>query len=141
MTLAVRDAMAKTISVAEPRDTVAQIALMMRDEDTGCIPVCQAGHLVGIITDRDLVLRALLDRDRDPRERTAQQIMTADPWVISPDADLAVAGEKMDDHQIRRLPVVENGLLVGLLSFGNLVQATGDTGPGHRATLAVTRGA
>jgi CBS domain-containing protein len=72
---------------------------------------------------------------------TVSHIMSRDVQTVSPDDDLKAAGDRMANQEIRRLAVVENGKLVGVLSHGNLVQATGGTGPAKEATVGVTEGA
>ena len=97
-----------------PDDTCAQAATLMREQDCGSIPVVKDGRLVGIVTDRDIVVRAVA-KGGDPKTTKISQVMSADPVTIGPDADVGEASKVMADRQVRRLPVVENGRLVGLL--------------------------
>ena len=136
----VKEAMAKTIVTAQPKESVVDVARKMKQEDTGFVPVTEGGRLVGVVTDRDIVVKCLAE-GHDVRSETADHVMSTGVVTVSPEDDLEKAGEKMSSDEIRRLPVVENGKLVGVLSQGNLVQATGDSGPGKKATLGVTRGA
>lgn len=137
----VRDAMASTISCVAPGDRIEDAARAMREEDAGFIPVVEGDRLVGVLTDRDIVLRCIAEGLADPREGTVGQVMSTEVRTVSPDDDLERAAEAMREGEVRRLPVVEGGRLVGVLSHGNLVQATGGTGPGRAATTGVTRGA
>jgi CBS domain-containing protein len=137
----VREAMAKTISVASPNDSLRRVAELMKKEDAGFIPVCDHDTLLGVVTDRDVVLRGIADGRQDVLEQSAEAIMTRPVFTVDAAADLAEAGEIMNQHEVRRLPVLENGRLVGILSHGNLVQATRSDGPADIATLGVTRGA
>jgi CBS domain-containing protein len=138
----VRDAMAETIRTASPGDAVVDAARAMRDEGAGFLPVVDDGRLVGVVTDRDIVVRAIADGAGDPREASVADIMSTDVHTIAPDDDLGSAAERMADGEIRRLPVVEDaGRLVGILSHGNLVQATGGDGAARAATTGVTQGA
>lgn len=137
----VRDAMASTISCVAPGDRIEDAARAMREEDAGFIPVVEGDRLVGVLTDRDIVLRCIAEGLADPREGTVGQVMSTEVRTVSPDDDLERAAEAMSGGEVRRLPVVEGGRLVGVLSHGNLVQATGGTGPGRAATTGVTRGA
>ena len=138
----VRDAMAETIRTAAPDDRIADAARGMREEDAGFLPVVDDGRLVGVLTDRDIVVRCIADGSVDPRSASVAQVMSTDVHTIAPEDDLDVAGERMADGEVRRLPVVEDGgRLVGILSHGNLVQATGGRGPAWEATTGVTQGA
>lgn len=138
----VRDAMAKTISTATPKDTVGRVAQLMKKEDAGFIPVTGDGsRLVGVITDRDIVIRCLAEGHANVLEEPIEHCMTRDTMTIEADDDIEKAAELMGRAEIRRLAVVEGGNLVGVLSHGNLVQATGAKGSGGKATEGVTKGA
>lgn len=138
--LIVADAMSHTIRAAAPADTVREVAEMMRQEDTGCIPIADDGRLVGIITDRDIVLRCLASGRMDPNE-PVRMIMTSPVFTARPDDDLSAAARMMAAHAVRRLPVVDEGRLTGVLTLGNLIQATQMNGASGEAALGVTRGA
>ena len=128
----VRDVMTPNPRTVELSDTIRTVAQIMRDEDTGAVPVVEDGsHVVGMITDRDIVIRALADGDTDC---TVDDIVTDDPVCITADKSTADAEELMAEHQVRRLPVVdEDGNLVGIVSLGDLAvkdardSRTGDT--------------
>jgi CBS domain-containing protein len=136
----VRDAMAKTVSSAKKSDKVIDVARKMKQEDAGFIPVVEdGGAMVGVITDRDIVIRCIAE-GHDPRSETAEHLMSRDVTVISPDDDIKQAAGMMEREEIRRLPVTENGRLVGVLSHGNLVQATKNK-MAEKVTEGVTRGA
>ncbi len=137
----VKDAMAQTVTCAAPGDDIGAAAAAMREEAAGFLPVLDDGRLVGVITDRDIVLRWLADGGGDPHEVMVHEIMTRDPVAIGPDQDLADAARLMSDSEVRRLPVVDGERLIGVISHGNLVQATAGSGPGLAATIGVTRGA
>jgi len=137
----VRDAMAKTISTVSPSDTVGRVAQLMKKEDAGFIPVCDGDRLVGVVTDRDLVVRCLAEGHSAPFDEPVAQVMSQGAHTIDAGEDLATAAEIMDRQEIRRLAVVDGGRLVGVLSHGNLVQATRGEAPADRATVGVTRGA
>lgn len=136
----VREAMAKTIRTASPKDTVRRVAELMKEEDAGFMPVVDAGSIVGVITDRDIVLRCIANGSPD-LEEMVEKNMSPNVATVEADAEIEEAAEIMEKKEIRRLPVVEDGRLVGILSHGNLVQATRSEGPGDKATLGVTRGA
>jgi CBS domain-containing protein len=140
-TMKVRDAMAKTISTASPTDTVRRLADVMKKENCGFVPVVEEDRLVGVVTDRDIVLRCLTNGHGDIGRELAAEIMSAAVVTVGPDDDLEEAAHRMARSEVRRLPVLEDGHIVGILSLGNLVQATEDTGPAAEAVLGVTHGA
>jgi CBS domain-containing protein len=135
----VRDAMARIVHRAKKNDKVGDVAKTMKQEDIGFMPVVDGEMLIGVITDRDIVISCIAE-GHDPRGETAEHLMSREVTVISPDDDLEEAGRMMERKEIRRLPVVENGRLVGVLSHGHLVQATKNK-IAERATEGVTRGA
>ena len=135
----VRDAMARIVHRAKKDDKVGDVANTMKQEDIGFMPVVDGEMLIGVITDRDIVISCIAE-GHDPRGETAEHLMSREITVISPDDDLEEAGRMMEREEIRRLPVVENGRLVGVLSHGHLVQATKNQ-IAERATEGVTRGA
>ncbi|MGE0057025.1 MAG: CBS domain-containing protein [Dehalococcoidia bacterium] len=136
----VREAMARTISTAAPGDTLQRVAQLMKQEDAGFIPVVEGDSLRGVITDRDIVLRCLAE-GHDVLHERADHCMTRDVATVDAGADISEAARLMESRAIRRLPVMEGGRVVGVLSHGNLVQATHSEGPGDMATLGVTKGA
>jgi CBS domain-containing protein len=119
--------MTKNVSVADLETTLEEIATMMRDEDAGAIPVLDEDKLVGIVTDRDIVLRCIAE-GRDPVGTTSEDILSADLTTIKPNDDVDLAAHLMSQRQVRRLPVVdESGNLVGMLSLGDIaVKEDGD---------------
>ena len=136
----VRDAMAKTVTSAKKNDKVIDVAKKMKQEDAGFIPVVEdGGTVIGVITDRDIVIRCIAE-GHDPRGETAEHVMSKQVTIIAPDDELEEAGRKMEREEIRRLAVAENGRLVGVLSHGNLVQATKKK-TAEKVTEGVTRGA
>jgi CBS domain-containing protein len=109
-----------SLATATLDTTLEEIANMMKAEDIGAIPVLDNDEkLAGIITDRDIVVRAIAEGE-DPTECTAEDILSEQLHTIHPDADLDEAVQLMSQHQIRRLPVVEDEEVVGILSLGDL---------------------
>jgi signal-transduction protein with cAMP-binding, CBS, and nucleotidyltransferase domain len=100
----------------------ADAAAMMKQFDTGVIPVAEEGRLLGLVTDRDLVVRVLAER-KDPLEVRLEEIATTAPITVTPDTSLSEARSMMAEHRIRRLPVVKAGELVGILSLGDVAHA------------------
>jgi CBS domain-containing protein len=117
----IRDLMTSDPAVCKPDDACAQAATLMRQEDCGAIPVVDDGQLVGIVTDRDIVIRAVAV-GKDPRSTPVSQVMSADPITLSPDDGADDAERVMADRQVRRLPVVEDGRLVGILVTAQLAR-------------------
>ena len=137
----VNEAMAKTISTASPTDSIKTVAQLMKKEDAGFIPVVDGDSLLGVITDRDIVLRCLAEGHGDILIESLEHCMTINVTTVEANAELEEAAKLMDNLEIRRLAVVDKGKLVGVLSHGNLVQALNSEGAADRATLGVTEGA
>lgn len=94
-------------------------ARAMRDNAVGAVMVVRDGRLRGMVTDRDIVIRGFAD-GRDPDELTVGDVCSGDPVTVRPDDEIGVAVGLMRDHAVRRVPVVENGHPVGLVSIGDL---------------------
>ena len=122
MSILVRHAMTESLQTAGPTMNAADAAAMMKQFDTGVIPVAEEGRLVGLVTDRDLVVRVLAER-KDPLDVRLQDIATTVPVTVTPDTKLSEARSMMAEHRIRRLPVVKAGELVGILSLGDVALA------------------
>jgi CBS domain-containing protein len=117
----VRDAMTENPKTVDAGTSVTEVAQAMRDSDVGSILVTEADTLSGIVTDRDIVVRSLAE-GRDPDDTTAGDVCTSDPKTLSPDDDLSDAVNQVKGSDIRRLPVVEDGKPVGILSLGDLAE-------------------
>ena len=115
----VRDIMTTSVVGLAASATLVEAARDMRMFDIGDVLVVDGDRVIGIVTDRDIVIRAVA-ADRDPAQTTVGDIATRDPIVIGPDQPAADAVQLMRDHALRRLPVCEDGHLVGVLSLGNL---------------------
>jgi CBS domain-containing protein len=127
----VKDLMTSDPAKVGPDDVIAMAATLMKQEDCGAIPVVRDGELIGIVTDRDITIRVVA-AGRDAKTTKVSEIMSADPITIAPDADVAEAATTMARSQIRRLPVVENGKLLGIIVTAQLARrektsATGET--------------
>ena len=118
----VRELMTTAPVTVQPDATLGEVAVLMKQEDCGSIPVVEDGRLVGIVTDRDIVIRGVA-AGSDPKTQRVSTVMSADPVTIRPDDDLADAEKVMADRQIRRLPVVENGKLVGIIVTAQIARA------------------
>ncbi|MEX2439600.1 MAG: CBS domain-containing protein [Actinomycetota bacterium] len=122
MALLVRHAMTEDPQTAQPSSTAEDAARLMEGADVGAIPVMDNQQLVGLVTDRDLVVRVLA-KGADPARTQLRDLITPSPVTVSPDTQLADAQQLMSDHQVRRLPVVKNEELVGVLSLGDVAVA------------------
>jgi CBS domain-containing protein len=115
----VRDIALKEVHCASPEASLDTIATMMRIHGVGALPICEDKRLVGIITDRDIAISC--DRlDYGLKECKAREFMKENPRTASPDMDLEEAANIMAEEQVRRLPVIEDGKLVGMLSLGDI---------------------
>ncbi|MCI0348432.1 MAG: CBS domain-containing protein, partial [Acidobacteriales bacterium] len=135
----VREIMTTDVATAQPDSTLEEVASMMKEEDTGAIPVLDEDELVGIITDRDIVVRCIAE-GKDATETNVEDILSEDLATIEPDADVEEAARLMSQRQIRRLPVVEDGMLVGVISLGDIAVKEVDEEPAAQALEGVSRG-
>ena len=113
----IREVMTPNPRCVSPDDSIQSAAQIMRDEDTGAVPICDNGRAVGIVTDRDIVIRAIADGQPN---RPVRDIATRDVISVSPDTSTREAAELMSEYQVRRLPVVDGDRLVGMVSLGDL---------------------
>ncbi|GGJ86901.1 hypothetical protein GCM10007063_06790 [Lentibacillus kapialis] len=115
----VKDVMSTDITVCRKEDTLHDAASKMKERDVGVIPVCSENQeLMGVITDRDLVLRGYADKK--PDTAMIQEVMSEQLYHVSQDTSVQEAADMMAQKQIRRLPIVENGKLTGIVSLGDL---------------------
>lgn len=116
----VRELMTEDVVFLLPDQTVTEAAKKMKALDVGIIPICdREQRLLGLITDRDIVLRVIAE-GHDPKSARLADYATMDPVAAQRAWDIQDAAKIMAEHQIRRLPVVENGKLIGILSLGDL---------------------
>lgn len=115
----VRDVMTPEPLTLMPSATLKEAACAMRDQNIGDVVVLDHGRLYGILTDRDIVVRGLAE-DRDPQRTSVGEICSRQLVSIGPDQNPGEAVRLMREHAIRRLPVQENGRVVGLISLGDL---------------------
>ena len=113
-----RDIMSREIACLNADDTVEKAAQLMKSYNVGSIPICAQNSVIGIITDRDIALRAVSVGDDGYIQ--VKKVMTANPVVGTPDMDVDDAVRLMSENQIRRLPIVENNTLVGIVSLGDI---------------------
>jgi CBS domain-containing protein len=115
----VKDIMTKSVVSLNSSDTVKRAASIMSEHDIGSVPVCESNNVIGIITDRDITLRCVAE-GKDCTSQVVREIMSSNPAIGTPDMDIQDASRIMSERQIRRLPIVENKNLVGVVSLGDI---------------------
>lgn len=118
----IRDLMSKDIVCVDKNASIVEAARLMRDEDIGDVIVLDNGRAHGMLTDRDIVVRALADR-KSPDNTRCGDICSTNLRTLSPEDPIDQAVQMMRDNAIRRLPVVEKGVPVGFVSIGDLAMA------------------
>ena len=126
-----RDIMTTNVIRISPEETVAVASRLLTRYNIGALPVCgRDGKVCGILTDRDIVTRCLA-AEKAPAVTTVREVMTRGINAVRPDMDLETAASLMRSNQIRRLPVMEDGKLCGMVSLGDLAakgKAPGEVG-------------
>lgn len=117
----VRDVMHKGVDWVSPETPITEIARLMQAHDIGCIPIGEDDHLIGMVTDRDIVCKGLARKDFNAARTTARDVMTEGIHCCREDDDLAKAVHHMETLKIRRLPVINKGKrMVGMISLGDV---------------------
>lgn len=130
----VHEAMHEGVTWMAPKTNLADLARLMRDKDIGSIPIGENDRLVGMVTDRDIVCKGLAD-GRDIASLTARDVMSGPIVYCRTDEDIEDAARVMEEHAIRRLPVLnEKKRMVGMLSIGDIADAAS-----RNLTAEVTR--
>ncbi|HEY5752194.1 MAG TPA: CBS domain-containing protein [Chthoniobacterales bacterium] len=115
-----KEIMTQDVEVVAPQATLFEAARRMRELDVGALPVCDGNRLVGMLTDRDLTIRSVAE-GRDPRNAQVQDAMSPEVTWCFDDQDSQEAEHVMQEHQIRRLPVVDHDKhLVGIVSLADI---------------------
>ena len=133
-----RDIMAHPVVRIHPEESVAVAARILARYNIGLLPVCGGdGRVCGVVTDRDLVTRCIAS-GRQPASTQVREVMTTQVVAVRPDMDAAAAAQLMGMQQIRRLPVVENGRLCGMISLGDFAgrEETGNDAKGALADIS-----
>ncbi len=115
----VKEIMTQDVASVESDTTVADAASLMTEYDIGSVPVCRNDNVVGILTDRDIVLRNIA-QGKDPLKTRVEDVMTRDIFTVSPETQIEDASEIMLCQQVRRLPIVDKDKLVGIVSLGDI---------------------
>ena len=122
----IRNVMTPNPTTVEPSSPVIEAARIMRDEDVGPVPVVEGGRLVGMITDRDTTIRVVAE-GKDPQATTVGEVMSRDLVTVDPQESLDEALRLMAEHQVRRVPVVEeDGRLAGIVAQADVAQQGAD---------------
>ena len=114
-----KDIMSQSIVKIHPGESVAVAARLLANHNIGVLPVCEGNQLCGVVTDRDLVTRCIAS-NRSPENTAVRDVMTGRLVTATPNMDVSVAAYLMGREQVRRLPVIENGELCGMVSIGDL---------------------
>lgn len=117
----VKEIMTKNVAYVNPMTTVVEAAQLMQKHNVGAIPVCDVNGVVGLVTDRDIVVRNIA-HGKSPESTPVKDVMTSQVTSVSPEIDVNEASRIMSQHQVRRLPVVENNRIVGMLALGDLAE-------------------
>lgn len=127
----VRDAMTSNPRSIEPSTTVTEAARLMKADDVGSLPIVDGDQLVGMVTDRDTVIRVVAE-GKDPQSTTVGEIASRDLVTVDPEQGLDEAMRLMAQHQVRRLPVAEeDGRLVGILAQADVAREGKDAKTGQ----------
>jgi CBS domain-containing protein len=127
----IRNVMTPNPTTVEPSTPVVEAAKIMRDEDVGPVPVVEGDRLVGIVTDRDISIRVVAE-GKDARSTTVGEFMSSDLVTVDPQQTLDEALRLMAEHQVRRLPVVEeDGRLAGIVAQADVAQQGSDQKTGE----------
>ena len=137
----VSDVMTTQVTWVGPDATITEIARRMRSEDIGSVPVAHNDRLIGMVTDRDIVTRAVAD-DGEIARTTARQVMSASVLYCFADESVASVLKNMGENQVRRLPVVDRDKrLVGIVSLGDLSLAADTKAGGALKKISKPAGA
>jgi len=140
----IKEVMSRDVATCRPSDSVATAATRMWDRDCGALPVVEDGRVRGMITDRDICI-ALVFKGREPWAVDVGEVVNGPLFSCSPETDVAEALEVMRDHQVRRLPVLDDGRLAGVVSLSDLALAAGEgkgteQGPSCREVVDALQG-
>lgn len=124
----VRESMTKDVELGSPGMTLMEAARKMRDGDFGVLPIGENDRLVGLVTDRDIVVRGIAE-GRDPEDTEVREVMSTEVLYCYEDQSLDEVLDNLSDNQIRRLPVLNRQKrLVGILSLGDIAQYGNNSG-------------
>ena len=126
--------MSKDITVIREEETVRDAAQRLASDDIGVLPICDSNkQLKGMLTDRDIVVHVIA-RGKDPASTTARELEQGEIVMLRPDDSVEHALDLMAQHQVRRLPVVDNGRIVGMVSQADVAKAVRPEDAGRMLT-------
>jgi CBS domain-containing protein len=135
----IRELMSTDAQFLSPDNTITDAALAMRDGDFGALPIGDGDRLVGMLTDRDIVVRSVAD-GRQPSDTRIGEIMSDEVYYVFDDQSLEEAERSMSEKQVRRLPVVNRDKrLVGIISLGDLAVSSSGIRPAAEALADVSK--
>lgn len=115
----VKDIMTKDVACVNPNSNVVEAAQLMQKYNVGSIPVCDQSGVVGIVTDRDIIVRNIA-HGKNPSDTPVRDVMTGQVTTASPDMEVDEVTKLMSENQIRRVPVVDNNIIIGMLALGDV---------------------
>lgn len=131
----VKDCMCNNVYCISPKTTVRDCAKLMGEKHIGCVPVCGDNkEILGLITDRDILLRAVAN-NKDANKTYIEDIMTTNVCCCEGESELFQAEKLMCEQQIRRVPVLENKKIIGIITIGDLAKSHDINNGGVGATL------
>ncbi len=128
----IRDIMTSQVQTVTTQDNVYEVAVLMKEHNIGAVPVVDGSRPIGIITDRDIVIRGIADRKSG--STAVEEVMTTDLITVSSDTSTEEAAELMAQKQIRRVLVVDGGNLIGIVAMKDL---TDQQNTSHLASKAI----
>jgi CBS domain-containing protein len=136
----IRDLMTPNPTTVSDRDSIRDVARIMKDQDTGVVPVCEGNKIIGLVTDRDIVVRLIAD-GKDPLNAHVKEVMTKSVRKVHEDATVDDVLSLMSSSEIRRVPVVnKNDELVGIVSIGDISNETHERGKVGEAIEEISEG-
>ena len=115
----VKDIMTKEVAHINPDSTVVEAAQLMQKHNIGSVPVCDQSGVIGIITDRDIIVRNIA-HGNDPQNTPVRDVMTGQVVTAAPDMDVEDITKMMADKKVRRIPVVDDNMIVGMVALGDI---------------------
>lgn len=118
----VKECMCSNVVCANSETSLEQIAKLMQENDVGCIPICNnENNVIGFVTDRDIITRCVAN-NKNCAQTKASDVMTKNVIKTTPDTEIEDVESTMSKNQIRRVPVIENNKIVGIITIGDLAQ-------------------
>lgn len=128
-----KEIMTGSVDTCSPQDNIYEVAMKMKNAHVGAIPICEGTKLIGMITDRDIVVRGVAEKKAN--SSSVQEVMSSHLFTAPQNMEVEEAAKLMAENQIRRLPIVEGDELVGIVSLGDLaVRSSMD----HQAEIALS---